>query len=197
MPHTRSILVLVLSAAALAGCGGQGATRASGVLPADFVTWNPDRESFEPARIRVHPLTRITREAGTGTSEGAEVLICHVELRDRFDQVVKCLGLAQVELVAADAQGSPRSSSAAPERVWQIDLRAPAQNAAAFDDIVTRTYALHLGALPTDLARLADSPDAGKDAPDRPSYALRVRFLFKDSAGESRQLDAVAPLFSP
>ncbi len=195
MPHTRSILVLALGAAALAGCGGKGAGRAGDVLPADFVTWNPDRESFQPARIRIHPLTRVTREAGKGTSDGAEVLICHIELRDRFDQVVKCLGLVQVELVAADTQGRPKSAGDEPERVWQVDLRDPMHNAAAFDDIVTRTYALHLGALPPELARLADSPDAGKDSPDRPSYALRVRFLFKDSAGEGRQLDTVAPLF--
>jgi hypothetical protein len=197
MPHTRSILVLALGAAALAGCGNKGAGRAGDVLPADFVSWDPDRESFQPARIRIHPLTRITREAGGAGKDGAEVLICHVELRDRFDQVVKCLGLVQVELVAADAQGRPRSESAAPERVWQVDLRDPSHNAAAFDDIVTRTYALHLGALPPALARLADTPDLGKDSPDRPLYALRVRFLFKDTAGESRQLDTMAPLFMP
>lgn len=198
MSHRRSNLAVVLSLGVLVGCGSSGGARpADRVLPADFVSWEPDRDAFIPARIRIHPLTRVTREARSDDDTDDEVLICHIELRDRVDQVVKRLGIAQVELLEADAQGRPRNEAAEPARVWQVDLRDPAENAAAFDDVVTRTYALHLGALPRDLAGFADSPDTGRDAPDRPSYALRVRFLFKDSTGEARQLETVGPLLVP
>jgi hypothetical protein len=156
------------------------------MLPSDFVSWTPDHGAFQPVHMRVHPLTRVTRE-----TSGDEVLLCHLELRDRYDQVVKCLGLVQVELFPADSQGKPKDETAEPERLWQVDLRDPKKNADAFDDVVTHTYALHLGSLPPALAKLADS---SKDAGSGPLYALRVRFLFKDAAGQPRQLETIAGL---
>lgn len=187
IPRRHLAPLALIAVAAAGGCGGAaGSNAAKGMLPSDFVSWAPERDAFQPVRLRVHPLTRVTREAS-----GDEILLCHLELRDRFDQVVKCLGLAQVELFPADAQGKPKDETIEPERLWQVDLRDPKKNSDTFDGVVTHTYALHLGSLPPLLAKLADS---SKDAAAGPFYALRVRFLFKDAAGQARQLEAIAGL---
>lgn len=175
-------------AAILASCGGSGSHGPNSVLPTDFTEWTPDRDAYLPTQLRIHPLTRVTRE-----TDRTEVLVCHIELRDQLKQITKCLGVVQVELLPADPQGNPRSD-VDPERLWQVDLRDPGANAAAFDDVITRTYELRLGTLPPALARVADAPET--DDSDHPSYAVRVRFLFKDSNEAPRELEASAPLAS-
>lgn len=194
-PHRRGVLVAgaLLGPLVIGGCGGGGrgtdAHRAADLLPAEFTQWEPPADPFLPTRMRIHPLTRITHDAG-----GAPVLMCHVELRDADNQVARRLGIVQVELFRADARGRIRDPDAAPERAWPIDLRSPAQNAGAFDDVVTRTYALLLSSLPAGVAAHADGavPAEGDDPEGR--YALRVRFLFKDATGRPLELLADAPL---
>jgi len=188
MVRSRHILVpLLLAGAALpVACGSKGLPpEAEGILPAEFAAWVPERDAFAPARLRVHPLTRITRDG-----KGAPVFVCHIVLRDALGQVARCLGVAQVELVGADAQGKPVGAAL---RVWQVDLRDPLENAAAFDDVVTRTYALHLGAPPEEAAKFADAVGST----DGPALAVRARFVYKDAEGVARQLEAVAPLREP
>lgn len=146
--------------------------------PPELVLWTPDPGAFEPARMRIHPLSRITRGA-----DGEAELVCHLELRDSSNQVVKCLGVASVELPGAD-EPTPR---------WEVDLRDVNANADAFDDVVTRTYTLRLGGLPEELERLADAAPAAGAAPVR----VRAWFLFKDAAGDVRELEAVRELSGP
>lgn len=179
MAARSNLLALPLGALALGACARSGPAPAPDA-PADMTAWLPDRAAFEPARLRVHPLSRITKD-GAGTP----VLALHLELRDASNQVVKSLGIVRVQVQAG--------ASDAPLREWEVDLRDPARNADLFDDVVTRTYALRLGNLPPELARLADAPapaDAG---------ALRVtaRFLFKDTSGDVRQLEAERSLTGP
>lgn len=176
-----------------AACGSDrsGSRPATGLLPSEFTSWTPDRDAFEPAHLRIHPLTRVTRSA-----DGSAVLMCHLELRDSFGQVVKTLGMVQVELFVADAQGKIKDPGAPPERVWPVDLRDPESNAAAYDDVVTRTYMLRLTALPPALADLADTGTT-PGAKERASFALRARWLYKDAKGDGRQIETEAPIASP
>lgn len=145
---------------------------------------------FVPDRLRISPLTRITRD-----ESGAPIIALHFELRDSFGHVIKCLGIAQVDLFRGDPESDPSLGLQQPLQSWQVDLRDPAENAAAFDDVVTHAYVLHLASLPPQIARLADAPvPSGDDAP--PPHALRVRFLFKTTEGNSMQVDAMASLLS-
>lgn len=187
MRSTAAISVAPLLAALVVspGCGSDGAGRAGGDAPPELVEWSPDRAAFEPARLRVHPLTRVTRDP-----DGAAVLACHIELRDATHQVVKCLGVARVRLRTGQAP-TPGDGAA---RAWEIDLRDPAANAEAFDDVVTRTYALRLGSLPEQLARLADAPGG---AANEAAFAVEVVFLFKDAQGDVRELHASGDLTGP
>jgi hypothetical protein len=168
-------------------CGGmEGGHRDDGV-PADFAAWAPTAGAFDPVRLRVHPLTRITRD-----TDGTAVLACHVELRDASNQVVKALGVAAVELYVEDAKGHADATG----QRWEVDLREPKENAAAFDDVVTRTYVLRLGALPPAAARLADA--VGSDEEAAP-FGVAVRFAYKvgGRADDVRVLEARGTLSEP
>jgi len=85
---------------------------------------------FAPVSIRVHQLSHVDVEA-----EGGPVLVCHVELADRWGDVVKGVGELTVEASRVDGGDAVR---------WRIDLGDPEVNAVRFDP-VTRTYRLELG----------------------------------------------------
>jgi hypothetical protein len=182
---TTPLPAFLAALAVLPACGSGGAGRADGNAPAELVEWSPDRSAFEPAQLRVHPLTRVTRDP-----DGAAVLACHIELRDATHQVVKCLGVARVRVRTGQA-ATPGDGAA---RAWELDLRDPLENAQAFDDVVTRTYALRLGSLPEELAKLADAHGSGAS---EAAYAVDVVFLFKDAPGDVRELHASGDLTGP
>jgi hypothetical protein len=117
-----------------------------------------------PERIEIHPLTRVATDAA-----GRPIIICHVELRDRFEQNIKALGAMRVELYGRAAAGDDRQHDAVPpptptapgadnpvqpaqtlrqQLVWNIDLTDPDTNALFYDDLITRTYTLTLGGIP-------------------------------------------------
>lgn len=85
-----------------------------------------------PERVLVHPLTRVGVDA-----DGRPALLAHLELRDRFDQHTRALGVFRIVV-----------THGLDEVDWEIDLRDPVQNARLFDDLVTRTYALTLSQIP-------------------------------------------------
>ncbi|MBX3402540.1 MAG: hypothetical protein KF699_03910 [Phycisphaeraceae bacterium] len=153
--HRAIPFVLALSAAPwLACCTDGNASRGEGAL-----------QGFGPERLSVHPLTRFSTDAA-----GQPVIVCHFELRDRYGQLVRALGLVQCELFRPGSEQP--DGTQLQDLVWRIDLTKPEENARQFDDLVTRTYTLSLGGLPEWLLRWR----ADEDAAGTVSPTLRVTF---------------------
>lgn len=122
---------------------------------------------FEPVSMRVHPLTRLTRDPATG----ARRIEAHIELIDAWGHGVKSLGSFVLELYR-DAGNRPDPAGRAQKRLWTIAMPTGAAASDPFDR-VTRTYHLTLADVPADL------PDA---------EALRLFATFTTPSG--RQLVA-------
>lgn len=161
----RILLLLTILAVGISGCSGSRTSSSdqpsrSGPLPAAQIG------ALMPERIEIHPLTRVATDAA-----GRPIIICHVELRDRFEQNIKALGTMRVELYGRAATGDDRQNDSvqrptpAPpgadtptpvqpaqtlrqQLVWDIDLTDPDTNALFYDDLITRTYTLTLGGVP-------------------------------------------------
>lgn len=132
-------------------------------------------EAMLPDRVVVHPLTH----AAAGP-DGRPMIFAHVELRDRFNQNTRALGLLTLSIRPPGEAAAPDADpSLAAGPTWAIDLSDPAENARLFDDLVTRTYLLRLTDLPPWLAEWTRNPD--DSAP-----ALDARFQFADAAGRLR-----------
>lgn len=165
------ILVLVSLACGQNGCAGAEARRSD---PTDrSALW------AEPASLVVHPLTRIAGTPGVGGDGGAAALIAHLQLLDSAGLSVRALGGVRVELYRPDPDGEVGSQ----DLVWEIDLRDPGVNAGAYDELITKTYTLTLGALPEWAIRWARETDT-------PPPALRARFELLNG----RELEATARL---
>jgi hypothetical protein len=94
---------------------------------------------FAPARIEVHPLTRlIPAHDAPGRVEA------HIVMRDQFGDEVKGLGSLVIELYADQGPGVASSRQLS---VWTFDLADLAANDRAYDNI-TRTYRLDLADVP-------------------------------------------------
>ncbi len=105
---------------------------------------NVPTNPFTPARVRIHPLTRML----PAMSEDSPARIdAHVELLDPWGLPVRALGelrfVARLATSDADTLTSddPNSSGVV---VWNIDLSDPEVNATQFYDRVTRTYHIAL-----------------------------------------------------
>lgn len=148
-------------------------------LPADPPTQDARPSIIPPAmgeRVIIHPLTRVGVD-----SAGLPALILHLELRDKFDQTVKSLGIVRAELTSADDRVA---------MTWTADLLDPRTNAQMFDDAVTRTYTLPLGGVPDWLIAWSQgdsSPQAGTAGPS-------LRVVFTTPAISARPLRATARL---
>jgi len=123
------------SAAALHGCGprfGRIEPR-EGDIPADmsFPSAPAVVQGFEPARVRIHPLSRFE-----GAGDTRRVVV-DVELLDAFGSGVKWPGLLRVESAPGDSFEGATSR-------W-LDLTSPEANAGAFDGI-SRCYPVRLPA---------------------------------------------------
>ncbi|MEM1424821.1 MAG: hypothetical protein AAGH64_12575, partial [Planctomycetota bacterium] len=101
---------------------------------------------FPPETLIVHPLTRLSKDQGTGRTR----IEAHFELVDRYGHTVKALGEVVLELRSSDP--GTATSAAGPRQVarWTKDMRTPDENARPFDRI-TRTYRLTLADLPASL----------------------------------------------
>ncbi|MBC7835095.1 MAG: hypothetical protein H7Y88_08330 [Phycisphaerales bacterium] len=168
--HTRAIpgvfrCAALTASAALTAC----APRHS---PPNINVHDPDAPvagipgQLAPERLRIHPLTRL---ATTGP-DGALRLACHVELKDQFGHATKGLGHLRIELYRPVGGGDGESQ----DLVWEIDLSDPTINATFFDDLITRTYVIHLSGLPAWVAELQSSGG---------TLALRALFTPAGAAG--------------
>jgi len=153
------IAVILASASVVGGCGAPQ----PGAPPTSPPEGTESSGAFAPVRLRVHPLTRWTRDA-----ERDVVIRAHVELLDAWEHPVKELGVFRVELRRVrETVGSSESVAGEPELRWEVDLRDPQQNAGVFYDGVTQTYELTLG-VDRDVSR---------------SAAWRVEVVFTDPSG--------------
>ncbi len=101
---------------------------------------------FRPTELRIHPLTRLLRSAGSAST--ANSIEVRVELKDQFGDTTKGLGDLRFELCA-------RANGGGVGRVllsWEPDFVELKANAEQFDR-VTRTYVFLL-----DLSQGADLP---------------------------------------
>ena len=94
-----------------------------------FIAW-----PYWPARMRVHPLSRLVRDPALDR----EVVETRLEFLDRDLVTTRCFGEVYLELDVPSDEVPP-----SPASTWLIDLRDPEANANHFD-IVTRTYLFKL-----------------------------------------------------
>lgn len=187
-----------LIACILAACGAP----APGGRPFDSSPASPssppDVDALSPDRLRILPLTRLSREPAPPTRAAGDApatptggtaadlhLIVHLELKDRFGHATKALGRLRIELYrpASDEPGS--SLVETQDQVWELDLTDPDRNALLYDDLVTRSYALRLGGVPDWVVRWS----AGESR--EPWVTLKATFLALDCAARERRLEAV------
>jgi hypothetical protein len=180
--------------AMLRGCGAappavtidRGAAQVAAAAGPATQSAGLDLDALAPARLRIHPLTRLTREpvASAESPEWETQLACHLEFKDRFGHNVKALGTLRVELYRPTPGDSGAAVSENQELVWDLDLRDPDANSLLYDDLVTRTYIVYLGGLPDWAARWA----AGEAR--EPWVTLRATFTTADCDGRERLLEA-------
>lgn len=171
--------VCCLSAVSVGGCGWDPYRSLPSSTGADDPAPSAAAQALSPRTLVISPLTSIRR------SETAEdQLVVHLAILDGFNQPVKALGTVMIELtrpVRHADDGSPIGGEDATTR-WEIDLRDPEVNAAAFDGFVTKTYALRLGGLP-----------GGETAPTGGWATVKATFTVVDGGwGDSRVLTAEA-----
>jgi hypothetical protein len=142
--------------------------------------------ALRPVSVRIHPLTRFAR-----TDDGQTELVCHVELKDRFQQSVKGLGLLRFELYRP-GDGSGQGGGEVQECIWSVDLSDPGTNAAAYDDLVTRTYTVRLGSLPESIQRWLIEAEAGGQSAGW--LTLRAYFSPSEPGGRPQVLTAAQRL---
>ena len=147
----------------------------------------PDFDSLLPARVRIHPLTRLSRESAGGAQAQWQIA-CHVELRDKSGHVVKGLGRLRLELYRPTSEGSggPETQDA----VWNIDLRDPSENARIYDDLVTRTYTIYLASLPGWLQQWAAQGEEEASASAPAWVTLKAYFISIDASGRERVIQS-------
>ncbi len=102
--------------------------------------------AFGPESLRIYPLTRLDR-----ASDGKPVVVCHIELKDRWGDTTKGVGRLEIRLLRPNA---PAGGSEASDQTWEIDLSNWDLNASLYDK-ATRTYRIQLGEIPDWLAQQA------------------------------------------
>lgn len=132
-------VLLVPTVIALASCGikpkGAGAQPPTRVGAEAPPVEGSEAWVFAPARVRLHPLTRL--ESAPRTENRA--IEAHVELNDRWGHNTKGLGVFVFELYRDALEGNGANPGQEQINLWNLDLTDPEENAQAFDR-VTRTY---------------------------------------------------------
>lgn len=195
-PHLLPLFAATIASPLFPGCADKAAPGPGANTTGADITPEPgaissrssapiDPAALLPERLRIHPLTRFLRE-----DDGRLDLIVHLELRDRFGQSVKGLGIARIELY--QPTGGSGSGAQTQEAVWEVDLREGGANADAYDDLITRTYTLPLTDLPESIDRWAGQPGSdsqtGKTGLDW--LMLKAYFMFRDPSGSEHRLEA-------
>jgi len=133
----RVAVSIIVSAATLAFAPGCAITPAGADAgPSEMAA---TRNPFAPTAVRIYPLTHLTRDP-----EHGEVIMCHVELKDRWGDAVKAVGELEIQLFSYPTDGSALRQ----EATWPVpEMAQPDVNSALFDP-ATRTYRLRLGRVP-------------------------------------------------
>jgi len=140
----------------LAGCGGLrglGGPVAAGPF------------AFAPSSMRIYPLTHAERG-----EDGRTRIVLRVELKDRWGDSAKGLGVLRVMLFRPTAGATPGLEEQS--AVWTIDLTDASENQLRFEP-ATRTYRLALKDLPAWVDSL---PERGGEGPGR---RVRLRASFE------------------
>ena len=107
--------------------GGREPTAATSGRDAEWPFW--------PVNMRLHPLTRLTRDEQTGQP----IVECRLEFQDSDNQTSKAVGQLALQIYADST--TPTGSAAL--ETWNQDLRDLQVNRRQYDD-VTRTYLFRL-----------------------------------------------------
>lgn len=133
--------------------------------------------AFGPESLRIYPLTRLDKSA-----DGKPIVVCHIELKDRWGDTTKGVGKLEIRLLRPTA--APAASSPS-DQTWELDLSNWELNSSLYDK-ATRTYRIQLGEIPAWLAELAP---AGKSetksdlkADGTPVCRLRASYIPRGSA---------------
>lgn len=112
----------------LCGCKGGGSTPVKS-------------QATTETRLSVHDLTRVSIDA----DDRGELRV-HVALSDAEGAAIRPLGVFKVSLYRPADPGSGGAQKL--DKSWEVDLRDPVKNAAAYDGFITRTYVLELRDVP-------------------------------------------------
>lgn len=114
---------------------------------------------FAPASLRVHPLTHLERAL-----DDQVYLLVHIQLRDRWSDVCKGVGLMQFQLYQPTGLGG----SGQEEQIlrWEADLNDLERNAVFFDP-ATQTYRFSLRDLPAWIQQMAPGGDRSAMGPGK------------------------------
>jgi hypothetical protein len=185
-PENPAPALLALAALALLpACGWNPYPGGSRPGSPDDPTPASAAQALSPRALAISPLSRIHR-----AESAPDQLVVHLTLQDGFGQPTKALGTVVIELDPPRGPGGleGQTAPAAPAPRWEVDLRDPQTNAAAFDGLVTRTYVLRLTGLPNLPA------DAQPSASPR-TARIHAAFTVIDAGwGDSRVLTAEAPV---
>lgn len=170
--HLIALTACLAPAAMLGSCGVRPPPSHASGAPA--VNAGP----FAPTSIRIHPLTRLDRDA-----KGRVIIACHIEFRDTWGDTCKGVGRLRIELYRTT--GGRGSTAGVQDLRWDIDLADLSRNAALYDP-ATRTYRLPLGNLPGWVEQVS----AGPDRPDDPRITLRAALVEPGADGADHVLEA-------
>lgn len=155
---SAALCAVLVGAVCPLGCAVRGSERSAvdrGLRGAQWL-------AFQPASVRISPLTRIEDDASDGPR-----LVVYFELVDGYGHGTKALGLLRAELF----RGEGRIVEF--QKAWESDLTDARDNSAFFD--VTGLYRVPLVDPPAWLTR--DDGGAGV-------YTLRVFFTTLQAGGE-------------
>lgn len=129
--RTHARLIALGGLALFAGCSQPRTGLRTPNDPDPQVLRSAVRTPFAPERLRVHPLTSLSRD-----DANQRIITLYVELFDAWGESVKAVGLLTAEVGEVD-----------PPLEWNIDLFDMEINGPAYDEY-TRTYRFLLGDLP-------------------------------------------------
>lgn len=101
---------------------------------------------FAPVAVVLHPLTH--DDAG---ADGARLLIVHIEMRDRWGDPTKGVGVLRLVVFSDSARGAVVNDASNEAVAWSVDLRDLSVNARLYDP-TTKTYRIMLSGVDGVLA---------------------------------------------
>ncbi len=128
---THARLIALGGLALLAGCSQPRTGLRTPNDPDPQVLRSAVRTPFAPERLRVHPLTSLSRD-----DADQRVITLHVEMLDHWEDSVKAVGLLTAEVIEGNLI-----------RQWSVNLFDMEINGPGYDPH-TRTYRFVLGHLP-------------------------------------------------